>query len=141
MLIPEVIIMGIVTLVICSKLMPSRTAGLRNIGPLIIVVPVFFVAVTMLLLFLRLHEMAYALAGLLLMGGLTFEEVAASQWISKVAFSYLSLLGFLILAIEALYKYGNKGIWNQSVPIAWLLGLGALAWSLRVRRDVRIQAD
>jgi hypothetical protein len=142
--IPEYMLIGLAAIELCCKLQPSGARRVIRLGPIIIAAPLFFSIVIMIpmaiLTMLRMNELAYILSALLLLLCLLFEEVAAEMWAARAAWGYLMLLGLLVVAIELLYRMGNRGIWNRSIPVAWLLGLGGLVLSLRPKHGERSAA-
>lgn len=137
MSVPEYVLIGLAAIEICCKLQPKGARRVIRLGPIIVATPLLLSLIIMIpmaiLTMLRMNELAYILSAALLLLCLIFEELSAEIWVARVAWAYIILLGLLIGAIEVLYHVGNHGLWNRSLPLAWLVGLGAVVLSLRTK--------
>jgi hypothetical protein len=134
----EYALIGAAAIELCGKLQPQGYQRVIRFCPIVIAGPLFFqlvLSIPLLALFqFQLHALAFTLSAIILLICYLFEETGAPDWVGPIAAGYFSLLFLLVIAIGLVYRFHNTGIWNHSIPIAWLIGMAVLGWTLRPQR-------
>jgi hypothetical protein len=132
----ESLVLALTSVNLSTKVLPKSLFLTRKLGPVVVATPVFCLLVIycpwqgqiIVDKMLRITQVAMISSLALL-----FTTFALEKEISKykeIAISYSALLTLLVLGAEVQVRFGIIESVRTVWPIAWLIGLSAVAWSL-----------